>query len=105
MVLSKELLELWIPLLRDLDQAYSDFGKELVDAIVKRLDVKEGKRFIMMNNSVIDHDIEYRISNELSYIVSEPLVGYILICICWMLTCRYRMMHQQMMILLAPATC
>lgn len=82
MVLSKELLELWIPLLRDLDQAYSDFGKELVDAIVKRLDVKEGKRFIMMNNSVIDHDIEYRISNELSYIVSEPLVGYILICIC-----------------------
>ncbi|CDS08839.1 hypothetical protein LRAMOSA10200 [Lichtheimia ramosa] len=57
MVLSKELLELWIPLLRDLDQAYSDFGKELVDAIVKRLDVKE----------------EYRISNELSYIVSEPL--------------------------------
>lgn len=82
MVLSKELLELWIPLLRDLDQAYSDFGKELVDAIVKRLDVKEGKYFIMMNNSVIDHDIEYRISNELSYIVSEPLVGYILICIC-----------------------
>lgn len=82
MVLSKELLELWIPLLRDLDQAYSDFGKELVDAIVKRLDVKEGKRFIMMNNSVIDHDIEYRISNELSYIVSEPLVSYILVCIC-----------------------
>lgn len=82
MVLSKELLELWIPLLRDLDQAYSDFGKELVDAIVKRLDVKEGKYFIMMNNSVIDHDIEYRISNELSYIVSEPLVSYILVCIC-----------------------
>lgn len=82
MVLSKELLELWIPLLRDLDQTYSDFGKELVDAIVKRLDVKEGKRFIMMNNSVIDHDIEYRISNELSYIVSEPLVSYILVCIC-----------------------
>lgn len=82
MVLSKELLELWIPLLRDLDQTYSDFGKELVDAIVKRLDVKEGKYFIMMNNSVIDHDIEYRISNELSYIVLEPLVSYILSCIC-----------------------
>ncbi|KAI7884058.1 Las1-domain-containing protein [Lichtheimia hyalospora FSU 10163] len=57
MVLSKDLLDLWTPILRELDRAYSDFGKELIDAIVKRLDVKE----------------EYKINNELSYLVSEPL--------------------------------
>ncbi|KAJ8661704.1 hypothetical protein O0I10_002511 [Lichtheimia ornata] len=57
MVLSKDLLELWLPLVRALDREHSNFAKELLDAIVKRLDVKE----------------EYKISRELSYIVSGPL--------------------------------
>lgn len=51
MVLSNDLLELWIPLVRALDRAHSNFAKELLDAIVKRLDVKEGKQahFIVNN--------------------------------------------------------
>ena len=77
MVLSKDLLELWTPILRELDRAYSDFGKELIDAIVKRLDVKEGKCFIVKKIPSLIlkfHCIEYKINNELSYLVSEPLV-------------------------------
>ncbi|KAI9314431.1 Las1-like-domain-containing protein [Dichotomocladium elegans] len=41
MKLSKDLIDLWILLVKELDKEYENFGKELIDGLLKKLDVQE----------------------------------------------------------------